>query len=58
VLILTAPQASALGLRAVQALPVGYLEPLQEGEALESAEACLRRLLGYALRAFGHRGLY
>jgi hypothetical protein len=35
--------------KAVQALPVGYLEPLQRDEAFESAEACLRRLQRYAL---------
>jgi hypothetical protein len=35
--------------KAVQALPVGYLEPPQRDEAFESAEACLRRLQAYAL---------
>jgi hypothetical protein len=35
--------------KAVQALPVGYLEPLQRDKVFESAEVCLRRLQGYAL---------
>jgi hypothetical protein len=35
--------------RAVRALPAGYLNPPYGGEVFESAEACLRRLQGFAL---------
>ena len=35
--------------RAVRALPTGYLDYPQNGEVFESAEACLRRLQGFAL---------